>query len=58
MSKTEDEPWYREWHEALEHVIKAQMELDRTIDPEQREVAQKECDAAFAAYRAVANKIG
>jgi hypothetical protein len=57
MTKFEDEPWYREWHEVLNRVIAAQMVLDRTIEPAEREVAQKERDAAMEAYRAVASKI-
>jgi hypothetical protein len=48
--RPEDQPWYRQWHEALERVIAAQMARDATKPgtPE-REVAERECDASLAA---------
>jgi hypothetical protein len=54
----EDQPWYREWHEALEGVIATSMARDRTVagTPE-REAAQRECDSAMAAFRDIANRI-
>jgi hypothetical protein len=54
----EDQPWYREWREALERVISSSMARDRTVagTPE-REAAQRECDAALAAFRKIANKV-
>jgi hypothetical protein len=56
--RPEDQPWYSQWHEALERVIAAQMARDATKPgtPE-REVAERECDAAYAAFRVVANQI-
>jgi hypothetical protein len=54
----EDQPWYREWREALERVIAASMARDQTAagTPE-REAAQQECDAAMAAFREIANRL-
>ena len=54
--RPEDQPWYSQWHEALERVIAAQMARDATKPgtPE-REIAERECDAAYAAFRVVAN---
>jgi hypothetical protein len=54
----EDQPWYREWRKALDRVISASMERDRTVagTPE-REAAQRECDAALAAFKKIANQV-
>jgi hypothetical protein len=54
----EDQPWYREWREALDRVIGASMARDRTVagTPE-RAAAQGECDAALAAFRKIANQV-
>jgi hypothetical protein len=50
----EDQTWYREWREALERVISSSMARDSTVagTPE-REAAQRECDAALAAFRTI-----
>ena len=56
--RPEDQPWYSQWHEALERVIAAQMAWDATKPgTSEREVAEGECDAAYAAFRVVANQI-
>jgi hypothetical protein len=48
----EDQPWFREWREALDRVISASMERDRRVAGSlEREAAQRECDAALAAFR-------
>jgi hypothetical protein len=54
----EDQPWYREWREALERVIAAQMARDATkpVTPE-REIADREYEAAFAVFRSIANQV-
>ena len=54
----EDQPWYREWREALERIIAASMARDRTmVGTPEREAAQRECDSAMAAFREIANRI-
>jgi hypothetical protein len=54
----EDQPWYREWHEMLERVIAAQMARDSTKpDTAEREVADREYQAALAAFRAARIKV-
>ncbi len=52
----EDQPWYREWHEALHRVISTAR--DRTVagTPE-REAAEREYDAALAEFRKIANQV-
>jgi hypothetical protein len=54
----EDQPWYREWREALDRVISTTMARDRTVagTPE-REVAEREYDAALAEFRRIANQV-
>lgn len=58
MSRVEDEPWYQEWREALDRVIGAQMARDaaRPGTP-QREAADREYDAAFAVFCALAKQV-
>jgi len=58
ISRVEDEPWYREWREALDRVIRAQMARDaaRPGTP-QREAADLEYDAAFAVFSALAKQV-
>lgn len=54
----EDQAWYSQWREALERVIAGSMARDRTrVGTPEREAAQKECDAALAAFRAIANQL-
>ena len=54
----EDQPWYREWREALERAIAASMARDATkAGTAEREAAQKECDAALEAFREIANRL-
>jgi hypothetical protein len=57
-TKAEDQPWYAEWHQALERVIAAQMARDSThpSTPE-REIAEREYQAALAVFRSVAEQI-
>lgn len=54
----ENQPWYREWREALDRVIGAAMARDRTVagTPE-REAAEREYDAALAEFRRIANQV-
>jgi hypothetical protein len=54
MSKLEDEPWYREWHEALHRALGARITLARRVEPPEREAAQKEYNEALAAYHILA----
>jgi hypothetical protein len=54
----EDQPWYRPWREALDRVIAAQMERDRTnAGTPEPEAAEREHDAALVAFRTVAQQI-
>jgi hypothetical protein len=52
----EDQSWYRQWRSALELVIAAAVARDRTkpATPE-RDAAEPDCEAALAAFRAIAN---
>jgi hypothetical protein len=57
-TKAEDQPWYAEWHQALERVISAQMARDSTqAGTPQREIAEREYQAALAVFRSVAEQI-
>jgi hypothetical protein len=51
----EDQPWYPKWKEAVERVVEAQMARDGTQPgtPE-REAADRDYEAAFAAFRSIA----
>jgi hypothetical protein len=54
----EDQPWHREWREALERVIAAQMTRDATkAGTPERQTADRECEAAMSAFREIANRI-
>ena len=54
----EDQPWYREWHEALERAIAASMARDRTmVGTPEREAAERDYEAAMEAFREIANRI-
>ena len=58
MTELDDQPWYREWRQALERVIAAQMMLDATKPgTPQRQTADQEYEAAIAAFRAAANQV-
>jgi hypothetical protein len=58
MIEPDDQPWYREWRQALERVIAAQMMLDATKPgTPQRQTADQEYEAAIAAFRAIANQV-
>jgi hypothetical protein len=54
MSKLEEEPWYRAWHEALHRAVAAHMTIARSVEPPEREAAQKEYNEALAAYHNLA----
>ena len=54
----EDQPWYPRWKEAVERVVEAQMARDgaKPGTPES-EAADREYEAAFAAFRSIAAQI-
>ncbi len=53
-----DQPWYREWREALNRVISTAIARDRAVagTPE-REAAEREYDSALAEFRKIANQV-
>jgi hypothetical protein len=57
-TRFEDQPWHQEWREALDRVIAAQMRRDGAkLGTPEREAANREHEAALAAFRALAEKI-
>ena len=57
-ARLEDQAMYEQWRAALERVIAASMAREATmVGTPEREAAQRECDAALAAIREIANRI-
>jgi hypothetical protein len=58
MSKRfEDQSWYPEWKKTIDRVVAARMALDATQPGTlERETANREYEAALAAFRLVAEK--
>jgi hypothetical protein len=57
-ARPENQALYEQWRAALERVITASMAREATmVGTLEREVAQRECDAALAAFRDIANRI-
>jgi hypothetical protein len=57
LKRVENEPWYRECREVLDRVIAAQVRRDATRPgTPDREAADREYDAALAAFRSIAIK--
>jgi hypothetical protein len=58
MSKRfEDQSWYPEWKKTIDRVVAARMALDATqLGTTERETADREYEAALAAFRLVAEK--
>jgi hypothetical protein len=53
-----DQALYKQWRAALERVIGASMARDATmVGTPERKAAQRECDAALAAFRDIADQI-
>jgi hypothetical protein len=53
----EDQSWYPEWKKAIDRVVAARMILDGTKpDTPERETANREYDAALAAFRSAAER--
>lgn len=53
----QDQPWYPEWKKAVDRVVSARMALDATSpDTLGREAAEREYEAALAAFRLLAEK--
>jgi hypothetical protein len=50
-TRFEDQPWHREWREALDRVIAAQMRRDGAkLGTPEREAANREHEAALVAF--------
>jgi hypothetical protein len=57
-ARPEDQVLYGQWRAALERVIAASMARDATsVSTPEREAAQRECDAALAEFRKIANQV-
>jgi hypothetical protein len=55
--RLEDQPWYPEWRAAVDRVVTARMARDSaTPGTPEREDADREYDAAFAAHRLAAER--
>jgi len=53
----EDQPWYPEWRAVVDRVVTAQMARDSsTAGTPEREAADREYDAALAAFRSAAER--
>jgi hypothetical protein len=53
----EDQPWYAEWKQIIDRVVAARMALDATnADTPERDTANREYEAALAAFRLLAEK--
>jgi hypothetical protein len=53
----EDQSWYPEWKKTIDRVVAARMALDATQPGTlERETADREYEAALAAFRLVAEK--
>src|ERR1700761_8192797 len=50
-------PEFGEWRDAINQVVAKQIARDHAVDSQQREVAQKEYDAALADYRQIVGRI-
>jgi hypothetical protein len=57
MYKFEEQPRYRELHEALHRAVAARIALTRTVGVFDREAAQREHEDALAEYHSLATLI-